>query len=214
MRYLFDGPSSLQVGVESGARSLKDALSEYTDSWGVRLVPGNSIPAAISKVPENGVIILMPGTYKLSTALDINKKVSIRGFGRVILEGISTTMIILSAAGCELRDVYIRPNVNSVGNDAAVDMTGNQSKIIDCTIESELDHGINVTGDNCVVRGCSFQTTASISTVGDIYWADNAENGQAYGNIHSTTRDYVLDYRTADNMSQSANGRSAIINAR
>ena len=219
MSFDFSGPASLQSSVDFSMSAMRETLQNYTSSWGVVVTPADGLSNAINSAVDGEVITLLPGRYRLASQLDINKKVIVQGFGRVIIEGPTTSVLLLSADESEIRGVVLERKEPETGGTLAetlLTVSGDRCRVSNCTVNCHTNYGIYVTGSSDVVQGCRFEDSSRHSGSGDmdIYWADGATNGQAYGNMHSTTREYVISHRSADNLSEAANGRSAIINAR
>lgn len=215
MSFDFSGPFSFDQPGDFSIEALRESVSGFATAFGRIVCPKNSLGTAVNESVTGDVIVLLPGRYKLANGLDIDKTVSVRGFGRVVLEG-SGTMITLSGVESELQGVRVEHSSSETGADALIDVTGARACVRNCVIDGNFDDGINVTASGVCVQGCRFEDSSTHGGTGDsdIFWADGATNGQALGNMHSTTRQWVLDYRAVDNMSDAANGRSAIINVR
>jgi len=216
MTFDFTGPAALLESTDFARRALAEETDRFARAWGAVVCPPDSIALAIRAAPAGGVITLLPGLYKVRTGVTVDKRVRLQGFGRVVIESAEETALYLTGDGAGACGLVLQNATSNTGVTPLVSVSGNRARLCDCTLNSDGTACVNVEGSGCVVSGCRFDSSAAHSGVGDsdVYYANAATNGQTYGNMHSTTRQWVLDYRAVDNMSEAANGRSAIINVR
>tara|TARA_R110002020_G_scaffold407413_1_gene617427 strand:+ start:164 stop:814 length:651 start_codon:yes stop_codon:yes gene_type:complete len=188
-------------------------MSRFTHSFGTIVTPGDSVQEVIRRSVDGDVITMMPGTYKLKSHLLLNKAVELRGFGKALVSG-SGLLCKLSAAGSSVSGIRF----SSTGTSEALQIDAPRCRVVACWVDCPGTKGMTVTsnGDSSSIGDCYFEYDSghSGSLDYDIYWDDAATNGRVWGTTHSTTRAYVLSHRTADNLTEAANGRSAVINAR
>ena len=208
-----DIPFSGDRSSDAAANALLIWVSRFTHMFGTVVTPDDSVQETIRRAVDGDVITMMPGTYKISSPLLINKAVEVRAFGRVLVSG-SGTLCKLTASGAAVIGVRF----SSTGTSEALQIDASRCRVVSCWVDCPGNKGITVTsnGDSSSIGDCYFEYSSSHSgsTDYDIYWNDGATNGRVWGSTHSTTRAYVLSHRSADSLIEAANGRSAIIDAR
>lgn len=183
---------------------------------GVVLSPLDSIASAIASCADGDTIVLLPGTYSVSTTVAVNKRVTLLGINAWVYG--AGLLMDLTADAARVQGLgFYRTDRVTVGTDgAALRLTGAGCVAQQCVVQTAGPRGIQVDGLYCSVQGTqALAASGRVAGDSDVYWSDGATNGTACGNIWSRTAGtFVLDYRGIDLMSEAANGDVAILNVR
>jgi hypothetical protein len=207
-----DAPGTLDVDVDNSTLGLIDNVNKQFTGMGIQLSPYDSILGAITAAVDHEVIRLLPGRYRVRSAITIARPVTIQGIGNVRIVSDEQAFNVTST----------RVNINGISFEQigttetnTVTLGGTFGSVNDCTFIGTQTNAISVTGDNCAVRNCRFVPDTDQSSVSaDIYWGDSADNGIALGNMWSTERGYVISYTATSDFTQAANAIAAAIQAR
>tara|TARA_R100001594_G_scaffold129498_1_gene168129 strand:- start:93 stop:749 length:657 start_codon:yes stop_codon:yes gene_type:complete len=213
-------------GLEAWSVPLTDSLQRLSDAWGpvVSSENSNQLNYIIGGLESSATVILMPGIYFINSTLEITKPCTIRGVGMVKLICNDTVVNIPAedANGDDVSNVHFeniwfknREDDTASKTTSCVTLNANTCSLTNCVFEGTVDRSVIVSGDYCAIRMCRTIKDASHPGSGvDFYFNDGATYGIVHGSMWSQSRTHVLSYRAADNMSQAANGPSAVLNVR
>jgi len=209
---MVDAPGTLDVDVDNSTFTLIDNTNKQFAGTGIQLSPYDSIFGAIVAAVDHEVIRLLPGRYRIRTAIVIDSPVTIEAIGNVRIVSDEQAFDVTST----------RVNINGISFEQigttetnTIALGGTFGAVNNCTFIGTQTNAISVTADNCAVRNCRFIPDAEQSSVAaDIYWGDSADNGIALGNMWSTERGYVISYKATSDFTQAANAVAAAIQAR
>ena len=202
-------------------------------SKGPYATPGKAylLQSKINALEPNESITLTPGLYKLNAPLLLTRPIRLIGKGRVVVEfdpkGSAIVVASWSGAVPSLRfthqqtvieNICFRPKEWSVSSDLtkpviSLHIGSNRTQINDCSFTARRNNVIKTAANQTSVSRCVFHG-GTVSGGSDIYYEDTASRGIVFGNLWSTTRSFVLSYKSGTDMSQAANGPSSIIESR
>lgn len=200
------------VGVDLSIQALSDEVAALVPRRRIGASPERALSGLIKGARAGAVIRLEPGFYEFKSGLDIDTDdITLIADGRVRFRG-SGTVVTLTGERCALVGIEIE----TTSDDPAVAVVGSHCSLDRCRLTGPASQGVNVDADYCAIRNCSFMDDATHAGLADndIYYEDRAAYGIVSGNKWSSTREYVLSYKTGDNMSEAANGPATIIDVR
>lgn len=201
-------------------RTIHRMVVSEVEKLGPTISPkGNrKLSGVINEVVAGEHIYLAAGTYYIKNPVSISKSLRITGIGRVIIVSEGEALSIKSNNVIIKNIEFVqRPDPASVSAfSCVINVRGSKCRIENCLFNEKQAYGIVVTGDQCAVIGCRFESHASqIAANSDVYFGDSASDGLVAGNIRSKTiRSYALSYKTGTDMSQSVNGPASAIEVR
>lgn len=209
-------PFTGDARTDEAIRYVLAAVNGLQSEVGIYMTPEHDLEAVVGAVAEGETILLLPGTYYFSGQPTIDKRCTLVGAGRAIIK-FHDDWLEVSASDVVLRNLeFQRQDTRANSSSRFVRLTGDRCRVDGCLFDSGASQTVRVDGDYCAVTDCKFLPNSERAAGdADVYYADGATYGIVAGNQWSTTAaTYVLDYKTATNMSEAANGPAAIINVR
>jgi len=203
---------TMDIAVDSSSGSLVSDINIALASAGVQLTPYDSIVGVVSSAPDDEVIRLLPGRYRILSTIEIKGPVTIEGVGnvRLVSEG---TAIRVTGSRVTVRGISFEQTGTT--DSSTVTLDGTFGAIDECVFIGKQTNGVLVNANNCAVRNSRFVPDVSQGSVdADIYWADAANDGIALGNMWSGERGYVISYKSGTDFTEAANAKPAAIEAR
>ena len=209
---LSDIPSALDVETNVALDALKDNLDTLQAQWGPMVTPAQNLAAALSCLDDDGILLLLPGTYQIRADLTLTRGCKLVGIGAVTLQLAGSHRISLQGAHCGLADLRVACN-DPIAPDVIL-VAGEHCRLDRLDVATAGDVGVRIAASHCLATGLRFHEQAAPVTGSDVYVEDAATYATICATSWSTTRTFALSYKGGSNASEAANGPASIIEVR